>query len=62
MRIFLSYFQAGAPWSSTTLGRPFALEYRLPNSDRLATMGTLFESVRHYSKDTHNKMCKKTFD
>ena len=50
-RIFLSYFQSGAPWSNATLGRPFALEYQRSGSTSLESLGTITESVRHYSNE-----------
>ncbi len=51
LRIFLSYFEADAPWSSTTLGRPFALEYASPPSKSLSDLGPLIDTVRHYSNE-----------
>ena len=50
-RIFLSYFQSNAPWSNATLGRPFALEYQRSASS-LESLGTIIESVRHYSNES----------
>ncbi len=53
LRIFLSYFQDGAPWSSSTLGRPFALEYEQPNPSGIQFLGNLIGSVRHYSNEAN---------